>query len=74
MAEGYQCEIGLLPSKASYTMRLIGRPSIVTWFALRKLRPNFLIFRETGCSSSYSRVMPAAPANRHRRQTMLETA
>ena len=39
MAEGYQGEIGLLPSKAIDTSRLIGLPRIVARFALRKLRP-----------------------------------
>jgi hypothetical protein len=41
MAEGYQREIGLLPSQAIDTTRLIGGPAIVTRFALRKLRPTF---------------------------------
>lgn len=39
MVEGYQCEFGLLPLKAIDIPRLIGRPAIVTWFALLKLRP-----------------------------------
>ena len=55
MAEGYQREIGLLPSQAIDTTRLIGGPAIVTRFALRKLRPPRSpgaagqVTRSTGC-------------------------